>query len=66
MAQVQFAQMVGLTQQSWNNYERGRRRIDLDQAFRLCAVTGVTLDWIYFGDRSGLPLRLAQMIPEEG
>jgi hypothetical protein len=32
----------------------------------ICRTTGVTLDWIYRGDPSGLPLRLYRMILGEG
>jgi transcriptional regulator with XRE-family HTH domain len=36
-------------QQSWSNFENARRRISLDEALRLVACTGVSLDWIYLG-----------------
>jgi transcriptional regulator with XRE-family HTH domain len=59
---IGFARIVGLTQQALNNYEQGIRRPDLDKALLICRATGVTLDWLYRGDPSGLPLRLSQKI----
>ena len=38
---------IGL--QSWNNYERGHSRIELDAALRIARKTGVLIDWIYLG-----------------
>ncbi len=34
-------------------------RIGLDNAMALCRATGVTLDYIYFGNSSALPYALA-------
>jgi transcriptional regulator with XRE-family HTH domain len=36
-------------QQSWSHFENARRRISLDEALRLVAITGISLDWIYLG-----------------
>ena len=43
---------IGIT--TWNNWERGFRRIPVEQAERLCRTYGVTLDFIYRGRRDGL------------
>lgn len=43
---------VGVT--TWNNWERGLRRIPVDQAERFCDIYGLTLDFIYRGRRDGL------------
>lgn len=64
MNQTGFAQMTGIKQNALANYEAGTRRPDLDQAYKLVAKTGVTLDWVYLGDRSGLPQRLLALIEE--
>jgi transcriptional regulator with XRE-family HTH domain len=60
--QSAFAALVGLTQPALNNYERGLRRPELDKAMLIVARTGVTLDWLYLGERSGLPQRLLELI----
>lgn len=62
LKQAAFCRQVGISPQAWNNYETGARRISLDQALRVCAVTGATLDWIYRGISSSLPLALASRI----
>ncbi len=62
--QTGFAQLVGITQPALNNYLRGIRRPDIDVAIRIQMRTGATLDWLYLGDRSGLPSRLLQLLPD--
>lgn len=58
-----FAAWVGLSSpQQLSNYERGRKRIELSLAIMICRKTHVTLDWIYRGERAGLPLHLAEAI----
>ena len=53
---------TGLAPNRWSQYESGERRITLDAANTLCDKYGVTLDWIYRGDESGLPGRLIERI----
>jgi transcriptional regulator with XRE-family HTH domain len=53
-----FAETLGITQPAWSQFESGRRRITLDVAATLAERYGVTLDWIYFGEASSLPIRL--------
>lgn len=62
--QTAFAIRVGITQPALNNYVKALRRPDLDVAIMIAARTGVTLDWIYLGDRSGLPSRLLELLPD--
>ena len=45
-----------------SQWESGDRRPNLDDMIRYCAEFRVTLDWIYLGDPSGLPLALAQKL----
>ena len=51
---------TGLAPNRWSQYESGERRITLDAAGILCDKFGVTLDWIYRGDESGLPVRMIE------
>ena len=62
--QTSFAHMVGITQPGLNNYLKGIRRPDIDVAISIQMRTGVTLDWLYLGDRSGLSARLLEMLPD--
>lgn len=48
-SQAEWCRLVGIEPQQWNNYERARNRIAIDQALKVCAATGITTDWIYRG-----------------
>lgn len=52
--QKAWAVKHGFNQTQYNNWERGVRRIPVDEAERLCAAYGLTLDFIYRGRREGL------------
>jgi transcriptional regulator with XRE-family HTH domain len=62
--QSAFSRLVDISQPSLANYEKGFRRPELDKAIQIVNKTGVTLDWIYLGDRSGLPQRLLAQLEE--
>lgn len=62
--QTSFASLLGITPSALNNYLKGLRRPDLDIAITIASKTGVTLDWLYLGDRSGLPSRLLAALPD--
>ncbi len=57
-----FAERMGMTPQSWNNYETGKRRPELDKAMLIRKNSGATLDWIYEGSLAGLPFDLAEKL----
>jgi transcriptional regulator with XRE-family HTH domain len=59
LKQADWCRFVGIGPQAWNNYERGINRISIDQAIKVCVATGVSLDWIYRGQLTGLPIELA-------
>lgn len=62
LSQAAIGRLAGIEPQAWNNNERARGRISLDQAIKLCIATGVSLDWIYRGEMRGLPHELAVKI----
>lgn len=62
--QGSFAQLVGISQPAMSNYEKGLRRPDLDVGIAIQLKTGVTLDWLYLGDRGSLPGRLLSTLPD--
>jgi DNA-binding XRE family transcriptional regulator len=66
LTQVGMASRIGngLTPQKWNNYERGRDRIPVDVAIRLCITSSATLDYIYRGIIGGLPTMLVKRLEE--
>lgn len=58
-----FARLVDMTPQAWNNYERGLRRISLDEANKLVRKFGLPLDWIFYGTATDrLPLHIAKAL----
>jgi len=61
-SQADFCRRVGIAQNTWNQYEKGRGRPNLETAALLRDKLGVTLDWVYLADSSGLPTRLVQEI----
>lgn len=60
--QVEFAERARIAPNAWNNYERARKRIGLEAAIALVATYQLTLDYIYLGDASNLPYKLAAAI----
>ncbi len=62
LAQKDFADRAGLAANTYNQYESGRNIPALDRAHALCDAYGLTMDWIYRGDPSGLRYELAAAI----
>jgi transcriptional regulator with XRE-family HTH domain len=64
-SQLQISQLLGQSRSTWAQYETGERRISIDQAQKLCAVIGVSLDWIYNGRMDMLQPDLAAKLQEQ-
>ena len=62
LAQGDFAQKASIAANTYNQFERGRKRPSIENAIALCDTFNLTLDWIYRGDASGLPYRLHEAI----
>jgi transcriptional regulator with XRE-family HTH domain len=60
--QVDFGREAGLSQPHYNLFETGSRPLTLQAALKLCDRYNLTLDWLYRGDPSGLPYKLAKEI----
>lgn len=57
-----FAARLGIEKTTWNNFEK-KDRPGLDNAVRLVEqYAGLTLDFIYLGDKSGLPVAMQRDI----
>ena len=54
-----FARHIGTSAQALNDWEKGRRRPNIDQALDFRRVTGVPLDFLYLGIESALPAGIA-------
>lgn len=62
--QGKYASVLTMTKHAYGQWENGVNLIPLDQAILLCRAYGLSLDYIYLGDRSGLPERLfAKLAP---
>jgi transcriptional regulator with XRE-family HTH domain len=59
---MRLCRLADTSPQSWNNYETADSNIGIEPAIRLCNVTGVTLDWIYRGIKSGLPFAIQEAL----
>jgi transcriptional regulator with XRE-family HTH domain len=59
-----MAGKYGVEQRRYANWENGTTLLPAEYAVQLCQWTGATLDYIYFGDESGLPLRLVAALVE--
>lgn len=62
LSQAELCRLTGIATNTWNQYEKGISRPELDKALILCEKLGITLDWIYRGDPSGLPLRITEKL----
>jgi hypothetical protein len=62
LSQRAWAEKHGFQPTQWNNWEKGIRRIPVDEAEKLCQLYGLTLDWIYRGRRDGLSFRASNSI----
>ncbi len=57
--QLEFGTRAGLSQPQYNQFETGKRRLTIEAALSLCHAYNLTLDYLYRGDPSGLPYKLA-------
>lgn len=66
LSPADICRRTGLRQNAWSQWAnpKNKRTITREAAYRLKDEFGVTLDWIYDGDPSGLPARLHQKIRE--
>jgi hypothetical protein len=64
--QTAFARQLGIEVKRWNNFERGLP-LSKDVAFLLVKkIPGLTLDWLWLGVESGLPIALQRELAEAG
>ena len=62
ISQTEFMQRIGMKGHTFSGWLSGERKLKLSTMLRIRATYHVTLDYIYAGDHSGLPLRLANAI----
>jgi transcriptional regulator with XRE-family HTH domain len=49
LSQQATADKLGIPQSTWNNYESGRNKPDLELLDKICVVFGIKTDWLLFG-----------------
>lgn len=61
---AELCRRTGIKPNQWSQFinPAKKRRITLAAAYRLRDEFGLTLDWVYDGDPSGLPNRIIQKI----
>ena len=57
-----FAEPAGLEADTYKQIESGERALSVEEATAICRAYGLTLDWVFRGDPSGLEWRLADRI----
>lgn len=57
-----LCRQTGINPSLWSQFEKGKRRIPLDDAIILRERYGATLDWLYVGDGSGLTVQMHSKI----
>ncbi len=62
LSQREFCDRVGIGTTTYNNWERGISRPELDKAMQICDAFQVTLDWIYRGNLAGMPFNVAERL----
>lgn len=62
LSQADICRRIGVAPNRWNQYESGERRITVEVASKLRETFGVTYDYIYEGDESGLPVRIVDQL----
>lgn len=63
--QRQLCKLSGIATNTYNQWEKAVGRPDIDEAEKLCAKLGYTLDWIYRGDASGLSSDLRTKLADQ-
>ena len=62
LQQNEFCDRAKIAANTYNQYEKGRKRPSISNAIKLCEAYHLTLDWIFLGDPSGLRYEDAEAI----
>lgn len=54
-----FAEAIGVNEARYDKWEKGRALVPPEVVLRLKAMYGITADWLYYGEESGLTVSLA-------
>lgn len=59
-----FAEALGIEEAAYCKYERAESYPHPETLGRIRQLTGASVDYLYFGDEAGLPVRLHQRLRE--
>ena len=62
LTQAEFAGRAGIQQNTYSQYATGKNLPRIEFAERICDEYGVTLDWIYRGDVSGMSVNIVNLL----
>jgi DNA-binding XRE family transcriptional regulator len=62
LQQNEFCERAKIAPNTYNQYEKGKKRPSVPNAIKLCDAYQLTLDWIFRGDPSGLRYETADAI----
>jgi transcriptional regulator with XRE-family HTH domain len=62
ISQAEVCRAIGINPNRYSQYVNGKRQLTLDVAARLVSEYGITLDWLFLGDRAKLPQELREKI----
>ncbi len=62
LSQVDLCNQINVATNTYNQWEKGRSLLDPLAAVRFANIHGVTLDYLYRGNISGLPYHIVQSI----
>lgn len=62
LSQINLCNQINVATNTYNQWEKGRVLLDPLAAVRFAKIHGVTLDYLYRGDFSGLPYYIVKSI----
>lgn len=62
--QIEFSKLLGVSKTRYNHWENGGH-LPVEMAKLICRFCGVSLDFIYFGDRTALPQKIVEKLSEK-
>lgn len=62
--QIPFAQLLGVSQSAYANYERGATDVPISVAQRICQDFGISADWLLLGNGAMAAEQLGPMVEE--
>ncbi len=62
LKQIDFAEGAGLSQPQYSPFETGARLLSVQAAIKISRTYNLSLDWLYEGDPSSLPVKTFRKI----